>query len=161
MTSILELIAQIIEDTNCTVVANTTAASTLPDNLPEDLQQYFLRYGPIHLFSESDCPMTVVSWNNFQQANKVILDENIDDDITNNWFVIGIGPNSQYVSIDLSKARLGYCYDSFWDRYGLIGDMPIIAKSFSEFLSRLYQGGGNYYWLESQFESYGDAYDDV
>ena len=60
----------------------------------------------------------------------------------------------------MSKNRLGYCYDSFWDRYGIAGEQAIIAKSFTELLDRIYNSNGNiWYWIEKNFTPYGDAYD--
>lgn len=62
----------------------------------------------------------------------------------------------------MSKNRLGYCYDSFWDRYGVVGEQPIIANSFTELLEQLFKGkGGYYYWLQDNFECIGDAYDNL
>ena len=29
---------------------------------------------------------------------------------------------NNYITIDLAKERLGRCYDSFWDRYGVAGE---------------------------------------
>lgn len=41
------------------------------------------------------------------------------------------------------------------------GYSQIVAKSFSEMLLRLFENQGNHwYWLQSGFESYGDAYDE-
>ena len=60
----------------------------------------------------------------------------------------------------MSKDRLGYCYDSFWDRYSVVGEQSIIAKSFTELLERIYASKGNmWYWMREDFSSYGDAYD--
>ena len=60
----------------------------------------------------------------------------------------------------MSKNRLGYCYDSFWDRYCVVGEQSIITKSFTELLERIYASKGNmWYWMREDFSSYGDAYD--
>jgi hypothetical protein len=59
----------------------------------------------------------------------------------------------------LSKNRNGFCYDSFWERFGLQGEMPIVSKSFFDFLLKQYLSKGKVnYWLESDFNYLGDAY---
>ena len=43
-----------------------------------------------------------------------------------------------------------------------MGDCPVIAKSFTELLSQLVKNKGKrWYWLKEDFESLGDAYDDI
>jgi len=56
----------------------------------------------------------------------------------------------------------GDIYDSFWDRYGVVVEQAIIAKSFTELLERIYVcKGQQWYWLQEDFISYGDAYDAI
>jgi hypothetical protein len=40
---------------------------------------------------------------------------------------------------------------------GVAGQNPVVALSFSELLERLLEGQGRFYWLDSQWMSYGDA----
>ena len=57
-----------------------------------------------------------------------------------------------FITIDLFKERLGKCYDSFWDRYGVVGEQPIIANSFTELLEQLFKGkGGSLLLVARQF----------
>lgn len=43
-------------------------------------------------------------------------------------------------------------YDAFYETYGLIGDMPIIAHSFTELLNYLFQNQGKSpYWQTDDF----------
>lgn len=69
---------------------------------------------------------------------------------------------SIYITIDLAEKRLGRCYDSFWDRHGVVGESTIVAKSFTELLSQLFGNQGkSLFWLNSDFVYIGDAYDGV
>lgn len=64
------------------------------------------------------------------------------------------------ISVDCSPQRLGLCYDSFWDRHGVVGDCAVLARSFTELLQRLFEArGGYWYWLRDDAPNYGDAYD--
>jgi len=76
--------------------------------------------------------------------------ESSPDDISWSWYVLAVGDNSQYITIDLSPERLGYCYDSYWELHP--HDSEIIATSFTDFLSRILANRGEYfYWLNPDF----------
>ena len=63
----------------------------------------------------------------------------------------------------MGEKRIGRCYDSFWDRHGVVGECSVIARSFTELLwNFIYaQGDDIPYWLEENFNYIGDAYDDL
>ena len=62
----------------------------------------------------------------------------------------------------MAKERLGKCYDSFWDRHGVVGECGIVALNFTELVSQLYSNQGkNLFWLDDNFNYIGDAYDDI
>lgn len=64
------------------------------------------------------------------------------------------------MSIDCAAGRLGRCYDSSWDRHGVVGECTVVALSFTELLQRLLNAQGTrWYWLTSEAPAYGDAYD--
>lgn len=45
--------------------------------------------------------------------------------------------------------RLGRCYDSFFDRHGIVGESQIIANSFTDLLINFINNQGQYwYWLK-------------
>ncbi|RPD43598.1 SMI1/KNR4 family protein [Hymenobacter sediminis] len=153
-----------IASTNDCVVAKRLSPLPLQIeySLPTDLQYYLENYSSIKLFKSAEYPLEIVGAEDFLRANPVIIGEEIEDDISNNWFIIATDGKSQYITIDLSKERLGKCYDSFWDRHGVAGEQPVIANSFTELLQNLYKNTGNYpYWLEEGFQSLGDAYDNT
>jgi hypothetical protein len=127
--------------------------------LPDDLRFYFENYNSITFWEKSNYSVKIVGIEDFKKANPIITGEDVPDDINNNWFIIA-EDNPQFITIDLFKERLGKCYDSFWDRHGIVGEQPIIANSFTELLEQLYQSKGDYfYWLQEDFENMGDAYD--
>jgi len=127
--------------------------------LPDDLRFYFENYNSITFWEKSNYSVKIVGIEGFKKANPIIIGEDAPDDISNNWFIIA-EDNPQFITIDLFKERLGRCYDSFWDRHGVVGEQPIIANSFTELLEQLYQSKGDYfYWLQEDFENMGDAYD--
>jgi hypothetical protein len=158
---IKKLIKKINNTPDCIIIENANKVEISLDYiLPDDLFYYLQNYFEIILFSNSNYPVKIVGFKDFNKANPVIIGEDVEDDISNNWFIIAIGNNSQYITIDLSKERLGRCYDSFWDRHGIAGDNPIIAFSFFELLYQLFENRGDYYyWLKRDFTYLGDAYD--
>lgn len=161
MNELLKILA-VIEHSNENLVSKLAEPISLSIGyrLPQDLKYYLENYDSIIFFEDSACSIKIVGVSEFKNANVVIVGENVDDDISHNWFVIADDHNSQYISIDLAKERLGYCYDSFWDRHGPPGEQAIIARTFTELLERLYSTRGtNWFWLEEDFQSYGDAYD--
>ncbi len=84
-------------------------------------------------------------------------------DLTNGCYVIADGGRGDatepHVVIDLDPRRAGRCYEVFWDRYGLAGDMPVVARTVVELLMWLLatdpQTG------RTSSAPFGDAYDAV
>ncbi len=129
---------------------------------PDDVMEFYTLCGGMGLYLTSDYPIYLVPAEDFVSANPVIVGDSCPDDISDWWYLAADDRSGQYITIDLSPERAGRCYDSFWDRHGLVGDCPVIAKSFTELLYRLFHNGGDsWYWLRDDFASYGDAYDDV
>ena len=150
---------------NCVLLAPAEGYAphkNVPSGLPKDLEFYLENYHSIVFFPKAPYSIKIVGLTEFERANKVLIGEEHKEDMSHNWFLIADDSNSQYITIDLSKDRWGYCYDSFWDRYGVVGEQAIIAKSFTELLERIYAcKGQQWYWLNSAFISYGDAYDAI
>jgi hypothetical protein len=125
--------------------------------LPHDLVDFYRLCGGAILFEEAPFPTDIASPKNLVLANPVIFERVSEEEllatkghISWSWYIIGRGPNSQYITIDLSPERLGYCYDSFWDRHP--GNSYIIAPSFTELLLGLLSTRGEYYyWDEPGF----------
>lgn len=130
--------------------------------LPPDVRRFYELCGGVFLFEGKAYTCEIVPSEKFTLSNPVIIGESAEEDISSHWYIIGHDGNGDYISIDLHQDRLGKCYDSFWDRHGIVGDCPIVANSFTELLNQLVQNNGEqWYWLKEDFESLGDAYDNV
>ena len=152
MEKISQIISKIENNKNCIVSKLSTPYKNIPLDIPNDLKFYLENYESITFFQNSDYSIKTIGFSEFKRANEIILGENFEEDSSHNWFIIA--------TIDTDKDRLGYCYDSFWDRYDIAGEQAIIAKSFTELLDRIYNSNGNiWYWIEKNFIPYGDAYD--
>ena len=130
--------------------------------LPDDIEKFYQNCGGVSLFSSEDYAVNIVSPEEFVLANPVIVGELCEDDITSEWYIIAQDGNGDYLTVDLSEERSGRCYDSYWDRHGVVGDCPVIAKSFTELLEQLINAKGKQrYWLSDDFIPLGDAYDGI
>ncbi|WP_114381027.1 SMI1/KNR4 family protein [Paenibacillus prosopidis] len=163
MKNIEELLRQIASLPNCRVSPPTGLPRTDEGyNLPPDLKRFYELCGGVMLFENKDYNCQIVPPNEFTLSNPVIVGEHVEGDISSHWFIVVHDGNGDYISIDLHQKRLGKCYDSFWDRHGVVGECPVIARSFTELLNQLVQNNGErWYWLKEDFESLGDAYDDI
>ena len=161
MEAVETIISLIAQAQDCRVERQPHPGAPAPGYaLPEDLAYYLGHYRSIALFAGSEYCWEVVGLERFTRANPVIVGEDIADDISHNWFIIATNGRAHYITIDLAPARLGKCYDSFWDRHGVAGAQPVIANSFTELLQLLYANkGGYHYWLQDDFQSLGDAYE--
>lgn len=96
-----------------------------------------------------------------RHAQEAILDETHPHDRSFHWYVIAEtddGATSERVVVDLHPARLGRCYDAFWDRFAVAGSMPVVADSVTAFLGGLLAADGEPYWSDGLPGSR-DAYD--
>lgn len=161
--SIVQLINKIKLNDSCIVYP----ARGLPQlekgyKLPEDVKQFYSLCGGMKLYHDSDYAVSIVPPDEFVPANPIIVGERFKEDMSSDWHIIANSGSGEYLTIDLNDTRLGRCYDSFIDRHGVVGESSIIAMSFFDLLNRLFANKGNYwYWLNPQFVSLGDAYDDV
>lgn len=164
MSKIKELISQIGTLSHCYVLepAGLPKIDETKHILPEDLKEFYSLCGGLVLFENKDYTIYVVSPDKFVLANPIIVGELCEEDISSNWYIVCNDGKDEYLTIDLEKDRLGKCYDSFFDRHGLVGESQIIATSFTDLLERLIDNKGQYwYWLRDDFKSLGDAYDDL
>lgn len=145
----------------CEIIAQKGSPPSASEiNIPQDVLEFYKICGGARLFLRSDYPITILQSCEIKKSNEVILNEVIENDPSNNWYVIAKCGSGEYISIDFSIKGNGRCFDSFYETYGLIGEMKIVATSFSEFIARsIGTHGGRYYWLEDNFCGYGDAYD--
>ncbi|HEX5745172.1 MAG TPA: SMI1/KNR4 family protein [Archangium sp.] len=127
--------------------------------VPGDLLHFYNRCGGCILWSSAPYSVEIVAPGGVARSNPEIIGEEAPDDITDSWYIIGRSSSGEAISIDLASSRLGKCYDSFWDRHGVPGSCPVIARSFTELLRHLLDARGeHWYWLRPDFTPLGDAY---
>lgn len=160
--SITELIEKIKNNPECKVY-DPKGVPVLGDGfeLPHDLKVFYEKCGGISLFTHKSYGFNIVEPDEFIISNPIIVGELCEYDISSNWFIMCKDSECNYITIDLNPKRLGRCYDSFWDRHGVVGECRIIANNFNELVEQLYNSQGNtLYWLEDDFQYLGDAYDE-
>lgn len=158
---ILEIINKVKNDPEC-IVYPPCGLPLLGKGveLPNDLKIFYENCGGISFFHSEKCSFFIVNPTEVVLANPIIVGDLCEEDISSKWYIIGKDIENNYITIDLSKERLGRCYDSFWDRHGVIGECPIISESFTDLVYRLLcNRGTSLYWLEKNFLYIGDAYD--
>ncbi|HZH39145.1 MAG TPA: SMI1/KNR4 family protein, partial [Bacillales bacterium] len=136
MEKIIEILTKIENTKDCIVSKLVSPIRELPFefDLPKDLKYYLENYTSIELFQSTGYSIKIVGLSDFKRANPVIVGEDAEYDISHNWYIIANADNTQYITIDLTKNKLGRCYDSFWDCHGVVGEQAVIAKSFTELL---------------------------
>lgn len=168
--SLDDLLLEIQTTPDCRVdVPRGLPLSEHAHRLPDDVRQFYQQCAGLSLAEHSLYPVSIVPPTQCLLANPVILGEMAGrtqqaegNDLSWSWYIIAECGDGDYLTIDLDPQRLGRCYDSFHETHGLVGDTPIIALSFTELLTRLYvKRGQHWYWLQPDFVSLGDAYDEV
>lgn len=158
---ILKLLDKIRNTSEC-IVYSPCGLPVLSNgvSLPDDLKVFYENCGGVSFFTSSEYGFTIVSPEEMVLANPVIVGEPCEEDMSSEWYIICKDFENNYITIDLAKERLGRCYDSFWDRHGVVGECAIVARNFTELLTQLYHNEGkNLFWLDDNFGYIGDAYD--
>ena len=148
---ISDLLAGIATRSDCIVVPPHGLPIIAPEHrLPTDVHAFYLRCGGLQLFTSAPFPTAIVPAEQLQLANPIIFDgvssEELDatrHDRSWSWYLIGVGPNSQYITIDFHPDRLGLYYNSIWIKHP--GNSEIITRSFTELLADLVATEGEYY----------------
>ena len=168
MEKLKELIELISKDSNCKILEPNNE-TVIDRNIPDDLDLFFKLTNGISLFENEPFGIKVIGKEEFISTNKYlypegdVIWEELEGDITNEWFLIAKSPElAQYVSVDLTDQNFGKCYDSYLSTHGEEGMSEIVAKSFTELLWNLYSSRGkgeSWYWNERNFEKIGDAFE--
>jgi hypothetical protein len=165
-----EVLQRIRSTPDCEVYAPTGLPVTHNEHvLSEDLREFYSRCGGVSLYRTSPKRIGILPPERVVLANPLLWPGITTEqaatsagDISWSWYVIAYDYGGNYLTIDLSKERLGRCYDSFFDRHAMPGYCPIIARSFTDLLTRLVDNQQAYpYWELPDFVSMGDAYDGI
>jgi len=159
--TIRELLATIAADSACQVRPQAGLPRVEDGHrLPDDVLEFYGLCGGIDLFPDREYSTFVLPPTEVVPANPVIVGQRVEGDRSEDWYLIAQDGNGDYLTLDCSAERAGRCYDSIHETHGLVGQTPVIARSFTELLARCYANGGGYpYWLRDGFVSLGDAYD--
>ncbi|MFC7443076.1 SMI1/KNR4 family protein [Laceyella putida] len=139
--------------------------------LPDDLQLFYEKFGGVTLFPHAENTYRIVQPQEFKLANPILIadEELLELELnrgntqllfTSECYVLVDLGDANYIVIDLNKERHGLCYLGFWDSFGVIGETPIIAKSFKELLQKMIESEGEEVWFfeKEDFQDYGDAF---
>lgn len=166
-----EIVTRIKTLPNCTVLPPSGLPRTNEEHaLTDEIIRFYELCGGVTLFKDAPYSVRILPPDEVKQATPIFWDneiieaaqESIEFKVSSGWYVIVDLDESNYLSVDLNRKRLGRCYQTFWDSYAVIGETPIVASSFSDLLERLLKSQGDYwYFLKEDFISLGDAYDGV
>jgi antitoxin YokJ len=166
-----ELVTRISTLPNCTVLPPSGLPRTNEEHeFTDEIIRFYELCGGVTLFKDAPYSVRILTPDEVIRTTPIFwddeildaADESIEIKVSSSWYVIVDLHDSNYLSIDLNRSRLGRCYQTFWDSYAVIGETPIVASSFSDLLERLLENQGDYwYFLKNDFVPLGDAYDGV
>jgi len=165
-----ELFAQIEESHIFELADNQSEIDTFEKHcgyeLPEDLKEFYKRYKTVQLFPyKGGWLYRFVRINEIHMTGLDIFgeeyekDRSLSKDSTYSWFTICDLMDGNYIGINLlaeSNGQWKYI-DCFHETYGSPGECEVIAKSFTELLGQCLQSGESLFYLEKDFQGYGDA----
>jgi len=141
-----------------------THASPRLRDLPADLQLFFSLHTSLRLGGKRQRRLYILPLANWRRSNHAVLGETVDDDRSHHWWTLAQDDMGEYVSIDLSPERLGWCIDSFHELHGVAGSSPVQAHSFTALIAQCLDSlalpgeWGPMFWLRDGFAPLGDAY---
>lgn len=166
-----ELVTKISTLPNCTVLPPSGLPKISEEHeLTDEIIRFYELCGGVILFKDAPYSVRILKPDEIVQTTPIFWDgnileaaqESIEVNVSSSWYVIVDLHDSNYLSIDFNRSRLGRCYQTFWGSYAVIGETPIIASSFSILLKRLLENQGDYwYFLKDDFVPLGDAYDGI
>ena len=131
------------------------APSSYP--LPDDLAEFYRFCGGATLFIRTPREIRLSGPLELVPTDPQIYGRLSPRSLTASWHVIARRRSDAFLSIDLGAPQFGHCYDSAWDRHGVPGNCPIVARSFSELLENLVVREGEPWWLDPSWMPLGDA----
>lgn len=136
------------------------------ERLPDGVRRFYEGCGGAVLFAGQARELTLLPPEEVVPANPVIVGDSGDEDaVSRAAYLIARTPGGDHLSLDMSVPRGGRVYDSFHELHGVVGGWPVIAASFEDFLTEVWQTRGALpYWLPesgSEGRVFPDAYDEV
>ncbi len=158
-----DLLVIIATDASCQVRPPKGEPRLEPEHaLPQDVSRFYQLCGGIDLFPAREYSVFILPPGEVVLANPVLVGQRVEDDRSDSWYLVAHNGNGDHLTLDCGRERAGQCYDSFHETHGLVGQTPVIARSFMELLMRCYNMHGGYpYWLRDDFVPLGDAYDNA
>ena len=167
-----ELVARIRAAPGCTVAEpigrrDLRLPAVHPGHvLPDDLREFYEVCGGLTFFKQSPYTTILVPPMEVVVATPILepgaypdqFTSSLDD-ISWSWYLIARDENLDYLTIDLGEDRVGRCYDSALGCHANPGYCAIVAFSFTELVSRIYEDQGEH-WLP-RLPALGDAYQGI
>jgi hypothetical protein len=109
---ISEVLTSIGSRSDCIITPPHNLPLIAPDHcLPADVHAFYLHCGGLQLFITAPFPTEIVAAEKLQLANPIIFDGVSDADLDAtrddrwwSWYLIAVGPNSQYITIDFHRS---------------------------------------------------------
>ena len=158
------LFNQIESEHHFVLAQNPNLIDTIEENsgyqFPDDLKEFYRRYESVCLYSKEDPLYRFLSVDELHTTRIDIYGEDSIDLGPDHWWSVCDVQDGNYISIDLKSFQdKEYNYiDAFHETFAEKGYSMIIAKSFTELLSKALMGGDSQvFFLQEGFVGYGDA----
>jgi hypothetical protein len=117
--------------------------------LPEDLTRFYLSYNGARLFSASDAPFEFVGIESLVRVRVAILGDDRERYGPNDLYAVCALGDTDFggINLDRGSAEFGAVRDCNHHGFPDLDYCPVIARSFTEFLSAALVSGGKRYWL--------------
>ncbi|GAA2569900.1 MULTISPECIES: SMI1/KNR4 family protein [Microbacterium] len=163
---IAELLERARSRTDCVVLppASIPFVQRGDERLPDSVRQFYEGCGGAVLFVGQAREVTLLAPEEVVPANPVLVgDAGEEDAVSRAAYLIARTPGGDHLSVDMSASRGGRVYDSFHELHGVAGGWPVIAPSFADFLTEIWEAPGALpYWLGESHAAgrvFPDAYD--
>lgn len=128
--------------------------------LPGDLALFYDLCGGLEFDGRNDrMEFSILPPSRFRRGNpeRGVIDRG---SICDAWYFLVDVSDGNYIAIDCSTERLGYCCEAFMFTYANRDFSPILARSFTQLLRSLVEHEGDYFfWREDGFKSLGSMFE--
>jgi hypothetical protein len=163
----LDILFKQIENEHHFVIAQNSELIDLLEeksgySFPNDMKKFYHRYESVSLYDKKDPLYKFVPVNDLHPTIIDIYGKDSLDLGPDHWWSICNVQDGNYISIDLKSLGDNSCnyIDAFHETFAEPGYSKIVAKSFTELLSRaLASGNDQLFFLKEGFVGYGDAFE--